>query len=88
MTTAEKIALQFENDGQVFEVDDIHIADVCQDVAWYPPSVTSDSERYEFTDGSAIVVTGGGWDLGFPAPATCHCWPNANHGRHSDDCEC
>ena len=87
MTTAEHIALQFKNDGQIFEVDGIHIADICYDSTPHGPDIIGDSERYEFIDGSAIVLTGGAWDIGFPAPATCHCWPDGSGGRHNDDCD-
>ncbi len=86
MTTAECIALRFQNDGQRFMVDGDHIADVCLHTGPHPPNTIGDSERYEFSDGSAIVITGGGWDIGHPAPATCHCWPYARVGGHSDEC--
>jgi hypothetical protein len=88
MTTAERIARRFNDDGQTFEVDGIQIIDACRDTAPGVPRVNraGDSERYEFRDGSAIVISGGGWSIGFPSPATCHCWLDANYGKHNGDC--
>ena len=88
MTIAGEIAHQFDSDGQRFkdehgaEIDDVCRAAVinqCYAV------VFGDATRYEFSDGSALVVTDCGWDLGFPAPSTCCCWAGA--GEHRDECE-
>lgn len=40
--------------------------------------------KYTFKDGSSIVITGGGWDVGFMDSA-CFCW--ASLGYHMPDCE-
>jgi len=87
MTKAKQIASQYDNDGQCFEdYDGMHITHPCGGLALFEDT-RGDSTRYEFRDGSAIVITGGGWDVGHPAPAACHCWPDANHGGHQEDCE-
>jgi hypothetical protein len=87
MTTAENIAARFNNDGQIFEIGGVQIIDVCRDTSTaHRVNRAGDSERFEFSDGSAIVISGGGWSIGFSAPATCHCWSDAHYGKHNGDC--
>lgn len=40
--------------------------------------------KFIFEDGSSIIITGGGWDVGF-TDASCYCW--ASEGYHLPDCE-
>ncbi len=88
MTMAERFAERMGGDGQRWENDDGTSFDA---VIWSMQprmtAVTADVTRYEFPDGSAIVAAGGGWDVGFPAPETCGCWPAANGGDHDGHCE-
>lgn len=65
-TIAEQIAERFNNDGQQWlDADGEHIEAVCADEGTY--EVEGETVRCEFDDGSAIVITGGGWDIGFGA---------------------
>lgn len=79
-TTAQKIAEQFGNDGQQFTDDEGHeLACVCRDMGAIHPGATFNSEggktRYEFRDGSAIVVQDGyAWDLRHPRCTCGWCW--------------
>jgi len=87
MTTAERFAERMGGDGQRWENDDGASFDA---VIWSMQprmtAVTADVTRYDFPDGSAIVAAGGGWDVGFAAPATCGCWPAATGGMHNLRC--
>lgn len=77
MTIAEDVARIFDDNGQIFEsahgATSLTIDKACEN-----RSIREIRKygciRYEFTDGSAIILTAGGWDIGFPAPATCYCW--------------
>ena len=75
-TTAEQIAEQFHNDGQRWNTDDgIPLSHICE--AEYPTTDRrADSTRYTFADGSVILATDGGWDLGY---AGCWCWEGEGH---------
>ena len=91
MTIAKKIAEMFGNDGQQWTTKlcglvEADVDEVCSQYCT-DPGRRGESTRYEFDDGSAIVVTPGGWDFGHPAPCTCHCWPEAYRGGHADECE-
>ena len=84
MTAAEGIANRFNNDGQCWrDSSGVRIYDIVQANAASVCGVlrgnVGDSERFEFADGSAIVITGGGWDMGYPAPCACHCWISQPH---------
>jgi len=63
------------------------IEDVCHEAAaGRRPDVQnrgtdSESRRYDFADGSSIVVGASAWDVGLPGG--CHCWAGAGH----DGCE-
>ncbi len=90
MTIAEKIAAQFENDGQVLKSQaGDRIRDICRDKAhgiWKNPD--SDSIRYEFADESAIVLAGDAWDIGIPGQEFyCTCWPEAQRATHASSCQ-
>lgn len=47
-----------------------------------------DVTRYEFRDGSSIVVMDGAWDLGIDDERHCGCWlaSGVDTGRHSEAC--
>ena len=91
MTTAMKISAMFNDDGQKFHVQDgsedgLSLTAACEDNGGERLSDGWDGERYDFPDGSCIVICGGGWDLGFDG-CRCFCWPEANWGNHADDCD-
>lgn len=92
MTTAQKIAEQFGNDGQQWtDAEGRRFEDVCAEqsdrVLHHQRGIAGAPVRYEFSDGSALVVAGDGWDLGFPGEdLECYCWPEANGGRHTEEC--
>jgi len=78
MTTAEKIAFQFNDDGTQFfgGPDELHLELVCRHAG---ASVSKNQERdtiaFNFSDGSAIVIAGGSsWDVRHPACECGHCW--------------
>jgi hypothetical protein len=71
-TQAQQIATRYDDDGQVWRrkdgrrrlYDDLNSA--C--AVWYIHRFHgSDAVRWELPDGSAIVTTSGGWDLGIPS---------------------
>jgi len=85
MTIAETIAALLGDDGQVFTARDGRTLDeVCRDVGARVTTDGFDKTRYDFDDGSSIVVAGAAWDLGLPGG--CYCWEGANGGRHADEC--
>lgn len=67
-TMAHKVAALFDNDGQRFTIESgaCHIDNL---LVFLGTTVTSstgfadDPIRYEFCDGSAIVICGDGWDV-------------------------
>lgn len=80
MTTAQKIACRFDNDGQVFEKNGVWITDVCKSQAkeeeWEHGYNTGDTVKYIFSDGSIIVVAGDCWDFGYE---NCFCLRTSGH---------
>lgn len=80
-TIAEKIADQFEEDGEIFENkrgDDL--IEVLLDHDPHP-TTKDDNTRYVFDDDSAITISSGCWDIGY---SCCYGWQN---NRHHDECE-
>lgn len=71
-TQAEQIAARFANDGMRFQnAAGENLDAVCDEIAareWRDGYRTGDVYRYRFTDGSAIVVDGDGWDVEGPEP--------------------
>lgn len=67
MNTALTIAARFNNDGQSYrDADGVSLAEV---VTAQPNSRVrygGDAVVYIFADGSAIALTGGGWDVVVP----------------------
>jgi len=87
MSTAERIAAHFGDDGQNWiDGNGESLGDY---VTPYAETTDHDDQRgttrVQFADGSAIVMAGAGWDLGFSAPATCHCWQGAGHNCEDAD---
>ncbi len=89
MSTAMEIAALFDNDGQVFKTADGR--EFWEVIASYPQnphlSVTGlgDADKIVFSDGSAIIACGAGWDFALDAAhEECLCW--ADPGAHEDRC--
>jgi hypothetical protein len=80
-TTAEEISERFSDDGQCFTDGD---GNSLEDVLCSAIVATHCGERcrYEFSDGSAIVIASEAWDLGFSGTG-CLCWQGVGH---RDDC--
>lgn len=80
MTTAEKIAEMFANDGQVFELADGRNLDtVCADLEG-SRHARDGGTCWSFDDGSVIVAGTHAWDLGIPGSGdTCYCWRISGH---------
>ncbi len=80
MTTAQKIADQFYNDGERWtDAEDNDLDDVC-DENCSSPDYGHLRTRWIFADGSAITSAGNGWDLGY---SDCWCWQSVGH---NEDC--
>lgn len=66
-TIADQIAAQFGNDGLNWhDAENRHLDEVCEALTsreWRDGYRTGDTYRYEFADGSAIVVAGDCWDV-------------------------
>jgi hypothetical protein len=61
-TTAERIAERYNDDGQCWhDSDGIHIEEACEAAGEASRDDECDATRYDFADGSALVVGGGGW---------------------------
>jgi len=81
MTTAEKIAEQLSNDGQIFETaDGASLDDLCRAAngrqEWRDGYRTGDHYKWIFGDSSVIMVCCGCWDLGY---VDCWCWDGEGH---------
>ena len=79
ISTAQKIADFFDNDGQYFETGEFQLVDVCKKQSVRvdrrdTSSAVDGSQRYIFADDSAITVHEDAWDLGF---VDCWCWQSA-----------
>ena len=73
MSTAHEIADLFDGDGQCFETAaGRELTEVC-DKQSVSVSRDYDKARYNFQDGSAIVIVGSGWDLAAPG-CDAYCW--------------
>lgn len=85
MTMAEQVASRF-TDGQTYTTAAGESLDTVARAAGAGAAVWADGPsgtltRYEFDDGSTIVDSGEGWDLGFGLG--CWCWQT---NGHDDDC--
>jgi hypothetical protein len=76
MSSAQKIAEMFHNDGQNWiSNDDRFLGDVCiEDETFQSRYISNGAIKYLFTDGSTIVATREGWDFGVNANPNCFCW--------------
>jgi len=67
-TMADRVAALFDNDGQKFNIESGAV-DLENLLVFLGTTVRSstgfadDPVRYEFRDGSAIVIAGGAWDV-------------------------
>jgi hypothetical protein len=82
-TTAEEISERFNDDGQCFtDGSGWGLAEACEAQAKWT-SIRDKGTRYDFDDGSSIVVVGDAWDIGFDG-TDCLCWQGAGH---HDECQ-
>ena len=82
-TRAQQISNTFVNNGSIWKIKDgLSIYTVC---AYLSSDADHNRDReltkYIFPDGSAIIFTASGWDIGYK-----DCWCMAGNG-HSDDCQ-
>jgi hypothetical protein len=78
-TVAELIAAALGHDGTCWATPDGVVLDDLIDLHGGRITVSHDSWRAVFADGSAITVSGGAaWDIGY---AGCWCW--AGHGHEN-----
>ena len=84
MTTAQKIARRYADDGMQWRDDDgIPLQTALEDAGATlsrDPEAPHDIVRYDLPDGSAIVCYPTGWDIGYPH---CYCMRGAGH---ADEC--
>lgn len=99
-TTAQQVARMFGDDGSEFflrgpnreRLEDTDgerygIGDVCAMFGCHSHRIGHDTVREQFSDGSAIVIAVGGWDLAIEGSSEdCSCWADADHGQHTEDC--
>jgi len=86
-TTAQEIADRFHDDGLCFtDASGWELADVCEAQGVRSWSPEHSAERYQFADGSAIIIQGGGWDLQHPDCTCGWCW--AGDEAACVQCEC
>ena len=87
MTIAKRLTEMCGGDGQKWVAPDGRAVEEI----WRPNSARIEEDRrrgtmrYAFGDGSCIVATEDGWDIGYEERAlsgeVCHCWPAAGHHR-------
>jgi hypothetical protein len=85
-TTADKIANEFNNDGQVFDGPNGSFDSVCEgEASEVDQNWGRETTRYTFKDGSVLTASGGGWDFGYP---DCHCWRGSwlHENHHLEEC--
>ena len=85
-TEAERFADLFGYDGQIWTTKDGNaFMDLLEEfnakAEWRDGFRVGEVIRHTFADGSVILETGGGWDLGY---SDCFCM---NGAGHNDDCE-
>lgn len=87
-TLAQKISAMFQNDGQRFETDIGTQLDVVCDKyvggkLTYRDGHGTDTYRWDFEDGSSIVVMGACWDIGMSQDCFC----GAEEGHQGTTCK-
>mgnify|MGYP006908253567 CR=1 FL=1 len=85
-TVAHRVAERFHDDGQRFQDDaGIELETVCEELAvgisHRERGIAGAPIRFEFLDGSSIVVGGEAWDFGLPGGCFC-----MEGNGHNDDC--
>ena len=96
MTQAQKIAERFGDDGQLWEDGDgASLVDALENAGgrcW--SDLATNPQRWEFADGSAIIISDGAWDLGITSTDSddrrdCTCWSEDGVTcRYPHECEC
>ena len=71
-STAETIGALFNDDGQQHETSDGQTIDEVCRANGARPDREGEKARYEFADGSSIIITTEAWDYGLPGG--CHCF--------------
>ena len=61
MRIATDISGMFNHDGSSFDVDDLNIEFLCEEMARYIGIISPNSEYYEFNDGSLIIISPNKW---------------------------
>ena len=79
-TLAGVISARYHDDGRRWRDDDhVHIEDALLAAgARKDRSDDLDATRWTLSDGSVIVTSWDGWDLGYPG-TDCWCWQGAGH---------
>jgi len=79
MTTAEKIAAQYLNADGFGDNEGIN-GECSNNFGCRVYDTSRSVYRWDFRDGSCLMMVGGTWDIGYP---TCYCQRAAGH---TDDC--
>lgn len=78
-TTAQRIAKIYREDGQLFyRGADRHIETLARRFDRWPEEANNGSKKYRFSDGSALVVAEGCWDLALNSDPDCFCFEGIN----------
>jgi hypothetical protein len=78
---ANQISERFDDDGQRFRTRDTDesLADVCaENGGMREANIERQLVSYAFSDGSCIILAGGGWDLLAPGCKCGWCWAGAD----------
>lgn len=88
MNQAQQIADRFGTDGQVWETaDGQNLDDACEaahGVKSWKHGYGTDTYKYEFADGSVIMIAGAAWDFGYQ---DCWCWGSLGHDPETCELE-
>lgn len=64
VTTAQAVATRFDDDGMNFQdANGIELTDALDELTRRESDRHGENTRWEFEDGSAIVIAGDGWDI-------------------------
>ena len=85
-TIAQQVAREMGDDGTRFRSGrtGAPLDEVCEAADGCSTTVGYRALRWDFPDGSSIVVCGNAWDMGLLGG--CACWEGADHGRHQESC--
>ena len=78
-TKAQQLADLFDDDGQRWRLDDgRELGDVARSLGAKPLHLDDGGTRFQFSDASAVIAVGGGWDLALDGEREdCACWLGA-----------